>query len=271
MNVQNLNYRIVDGHGTPLVFVHGWMGDMDSWSRVETFLNVANPQLFYDQRCHGDSPCNRFETFEKLADDLAALMQDQDLSDPVIIGHSMGGMIALTYATLYDNLSGLVLIGTTASTPDPRVESPQFFLDQLDEMDRAEWVDMIVENYMPDGDDHLRRFTIHDALLDADEGVLRDSLAAIVRYDVRDALDDVTVPALVIGARQDDTIDPGKSRELADLLDCPLEWIDASHLLLYEEPRAVAQYIEGFLDRTDLTDREPVTGAESTERSAGDV
>lgn len=256
----DINYRVVDGEGTPIVFIHGWLGDNESWNRVDTFLNAANQKLFYDQRCHGESFCEAFSTFEELAEDLDRLIRDWGLDDPVIVGHSMGGMVALTYATHYDTLAGLVLIGTCASTPEPRVKSPQFFLEQLDTMDREEWADMIVQNYMPDGDDHLLRFNIQDEMLEADEPVLRHSLIAMTRYDVRDDLDDVTVPSLVIGAEQDDAITPEKSRELANLLDCQITWLDASHLLLYEEPRAVARLIEDFLDQHDLSGEEDVTG-----------
>lgn len=242
----------IDGEGTPLVFIHGWMGSQDSWDRVDTFLNVPNPRLFYDQRCHGNSPCLRFDTFDALAHDLHHLLQEEGIDDPVLVGHSMGGMTALTYATLYDNLAGLILIGTCASTPEPEINSPDYFLDRLDEMDRETWAEQIVKNYMPGDGNRFLRYEVKDELLEGNEAPLRYGLEAMVSYDVRDDLAALAVPAQVIGGEQDAAITPEKTRELADLLDCPVDWIDASHLLLHEEPRAIARSIEQFLaDRFD--------------------
>lgn len=260
----DLAYRTVDGDGVPLVFVHGWMGDMESWERVDTFLNVPNPKLFYDQRCHGDSSCARF-TFQDLADDLHRLLQQEDVEDPVIIGHSMGGMTALTYATMYDNLSGIVLIGTCASTPEPEINSPEHFLETLDTDDRERWAEQIAENYMPGDGNRFLKFEVKDELLEGDEEALRYGLEAMVEYDVRDALTDVTVPAHVIAGEQDAAITPEKAQEVADLLDCQIDWIDASHLLLYEAPRAVARRMEAFLTEEFETPSSPqVDGAGGT-------
>ncbi len=256
----DIAYRYVDGTGVPLVFIHGWMGDRESWERIDTFLNVANPKLFYDQRCRGDSPCTPYDTFEELADDLHQLLQHESIEQPVIVGHSMGGMVALTYATMYDNLSGLVLIGTCASTPEPEIRSPDYFLDQLDQMDREKWAEQIVENYMPGSGNRFLRFEAKDELQDGDERPLRYGLNAMVSYDVRDALTDVDIPSQVIGGEHDAAITPEKVQELADLLDSDINWVDASHLMLHEEPRAIARSIEQFLDTH--FDQPPVTPAD---------
>jgi pimeloyl-ACP methyl ester carboxylesterase len=243
----NLAYHTADGDGVPLVFLHGWMGDTESWDRFDTVLNVPNPKLFYDQRCHGQSPCNRFDTFEELADDLHALLEQDGIEQPVLVGHSMGGMVALTYATRYDTLSGLVLIGTCASTPEPEIQSPDYFLDTMETMDREQWAEQIVDNYMPRDGNRFLRYEVKDELLDGNEEPLRYGLQAMVSYDVRDRLTQVDVTAQVIGGEQDAAITPEKTRELADLLDCPVDWVDASHLMLYEAPRAVARSLEQFL------------------------
>lgn len=243
-SVNGLHYRFVDGEGVPLVFVHGWLGNTESWARVNNFLDVPNPKLFYDQRCHGDSTCTRFATFDDLADDLEQLIDEMGLEQPVVIGHSMGGMVALTYATQND-CSGLVLLATCASTPEPVVESPRFFLNMLDEMDRGEWADMIVDNYVPEAEDVLLRRILVEELVEEDEDVLRWSLEAMVNFDVRDQI--TPVPAVVIGGKHDHAITPEKVTETAELLDTDVTLLDASHLVLHETPKAVARYITAFL------------------------
>lgn len=240
-------YRYVPGEGTPLVFIHGWLGSTESWSQVDDALDVQNPKLFYDQRCHGDSECTRFESFQELAADLERLIEELELDEPILIGHSMGGMAALTYATRTDNYTGMALFGSCASTPEPRIASPQFFLDKLAEMDRETWADMIAENYVP-GDDHTElRKQAKQELLNADDDVLRHALAAMVIYDVSDQISAVTKPSLVIGGSNDAAITPRKSRELAELLGCELRMLDTTHLMLQEAPEQVVQELSRFL------------------------
>ncbi len=239
MAVQELNCRIVEGTGTPLVFIHGWMGDMDSWSRVEACLDVANLQLYYDQRCHGNSACDSFDTFEELADDLYQLLQDESVEQPVIVGHSMGGMVALTYATLYDDLSGLSVMCTGACTPEHRVESLDDTLKGLDQMDREQWAERMVEDHVPVENDAVRRFLKRRAM-EAEDDLLYSSLRAIKQYDVRDAINDVDVPVQVIGAERDQVVPRSAVQQLAGLLNCQVTWIDASHMVLYDAPTEVS-------------------------------
>ncbi|MFB6265572.1 MAG: alpha/beta fold hydrolase, partial [Candidatus Nanohaloarchaea archaeon] len=162
-----LSTSYIDGVGVPVVFLHGWLGSIDSWKQVRKELDIPNPLLFYDQRCHGGSPCEEFD-FDDLAQDLHALVEVHGFEDPVLVAHSMGGMVALTYAVNHDNLGGLLLFGTCASTPEPGLESPKFYLDNFHEMDRRQWSEMIADNYLGDRDVGLREGTVKE-LMAADE------------------------------------------------------------------------------------------------------
>lgn len=241
-----LVYQIQDGDGTPVVFVHGWLGNKDSWANVAAQSGLERPRLFYDQRCHGDSTCRSFD-FEDLANDLSQLITECGLDQPIIAGHSMGGMVAVTYAIHYDNVSGLFLAGTCASTPEPVVESPQFFLDELGTMERERWARMIVENYAPA--DSMTGQVILKELVAADEEPLRYGLESMISYDVRDELQKIDVLATVIAGENDQAITMKKSTELADILDCPLIQFDTSHLLLHEATTAVAEELAAFVER----------------------
>ncbi len=246
MNAADLATQSEPGTGTPIVFLHGWLGSKESWRQVRRDLDIDNPLLFYDHRCHGESPCAEFD-FDDLADDLHTLIAQHGFEDPVLVGHSMGGMVALTYAVRYDTLGGLVLLGTCASTPEPEVKRPQFYLDNFHEMEREEWAEMIAENYLGQGAGPLWEETVQELVAADDEPVI-SGLEAMVEYDVRDELDSVDVPAMVVGGRQDGAITPEKSRELADLLDCRLEMIDSSHLMLQEVPGTVTTLLASYLE-----------------------
>jgi pimeloyl-ACP methyl ester carboxylesterase len=209
-----LSYEKKEGEGTPLVFVHGWLGSRESWKSVIEELEVENPLIIYDQRCHGESACSNF-LMEGLAEDMEKITEG--LEDPVIIGHSMGGMAALQYSTVSDNFSGLVLLATCASTPDPRYRSPKFFLEKLGEMARQKWAEIIADNYAEKGEEHLQRQTIEE-LKQAGRELIINGLKAMINYDVTQELEEEN--AVVVAGKKDTTIPPGQSRELAELLYC---------------------------------------------------
>ncbi|MFB6213255.1 MAG: alpha/beta fold hydrolase [Candidatus Nanohaloarchaea archaeon] len=245
----DLSYRTEEGEGTPIVFVHGWLCTKDTWRKVEEELELNNPLVFYDQRCHGDSSCSEFD-FGDLAEDLKNLVEKLGIEEPVLVGDSMGGMVSLKYAVEYDNFSGLFLTGTSASTPEPENYSPRFFLEKFGSMDRRAWALEIVENYAADTELEDAKDAARRTLIEAGDTEVIYSLGSMMSYDVRDQLKELNVEAEVVAGTRDGAITMEKSRELADLLDCRLREIDATHLMLQEQPGEIADLLEDFVSST---------------------
>lgn len=81
------------GKGQPIVFSHGWPLTADAWEDQMLFLGSHGYRcIAHDRRGHGRSsqPWNG-NNMDTYADDLAALMNDLDLKDAILIGHSTGG------------------------------------------------------------------------------------------------------------------------------------------------------------------------------------
>lgn len=244
--LEGISYRTETGEGTPLVFIHGWLGSKNSWDGVKKEIDVDNPEVFYDQRCHGDSTCSSFD-FETLAEDLNALIEELGLEDPLLVGHSMGGMVALTYATEYDDFSGLFLLGSCASTPEPENHSPRFFLEKFGSMDRRAWAMEIVENYAAETEDEEAKDMARRELIDAGDTEVIYSLGSMIGYDLEDDIEEINEPAAVVAGEKDGAITMEKSEELSELLDCPLHEIETSHLMLQENPGKIAELLSDFV------------------------
>jgi len=242
-----LAYNIQEGREKPLVFIHGWLGSRNFWKLITPYLKLENKMIFYDQRCHGDSDCSKFDV-DSLADDLHNLIKELELKEPVLIGHSLGGMTALRYATKYDNFSGLCLLGTSASTPNPENKSVKYFLDKFDDLSRDKWAEKIVDNYVSKTESKEVRELTRKELKQADESPIRYGLEAMINYDVRDNLKQLNITAKVIAAEHDGAITVQKSRELKDLLNCELETVDTSHQMLPERPKRIAETISNFVN-----------------------
>lgn len=99
------------GQGKPFIILHGFLGSSDNLFTVSKQL-AANGFSVYllDARNHGQSPSSSEHNYALMADDLAAFIDSENLVDPVILGHSMGGKTVLQYAQKYDNYEKLIIV-----------------------------------------------------------------------------------------------------------------------------------------------------------------
>ncbi|REE01674.1 alpha/beta fold hydrolase [Marinoscillum furvescens] len=95
-----LNFRKY-GTGHPLFVLHGVFGSSDNWQTHGKALAEHFTVYLIDQRNHGNSPHSEEMTYEAMAEDLKKLMDDEGLSSIYVLGHSMGGKTAMTFATSY--------------------------------------------------------------------------------------------------------------------------------------------------------------------------
>lgn len=86
------------GSGQPVIILHGLFGQSDNWVTVARRIADQFHVFIPDQRNHGQSPHASIHSFPAMADDLSAFIEEHGILNPIIIGHSMGGKTAMTYA-----------------------------------------------------------------------------------------------------------------------------------------------------------------------------
>ncbi len=108
--------------GRPFVLVHGFTGNhLDFRDHFDALCELGRT-IAYDHRGHGES--SKVEdreayTFERLLEDLRHFLAALEVEEIDLLGHSMGGMIALRYALTHpENVASLVLMNTSARAPD---------------------------------------------------------------------------------------------------------------------------------------------------------
>jgi len=114
------------GSGAPaIVFVHGWCCNRTNWrDQVPTFSR-SHRVLALDQRGHGESDKpDQDYTIAGFVDDLAWFIRDRGLERPVIVGHSMGGVIALNLVRKHPELARAIVMIDSPSTPLPEALQP---------------------------------------------------------------------------------------------------------------------------------------------------
>ncbi|WP_330631706.1 alpha/beta fold hydrolase [Halocatena halophila] len=121
-------YRV--GSGPPLVVAHGLYEDSLCWERLITDLSDDFSVVAYDARAHGGSeaPAGGY-TIDDRVNDLVGLLTELDLSDPILIGHSMGASTAAWTAVEHPELPRALVLEETAGlvpqndlSADERVE-----------------------------------------------------------------------------------------------------------------------------------------------------
>ena len=95
-----LNFKKL-GDGKPLLILHGLFGSSDNWGTLGKKFSKNNSVYLIDLRNHGRSPHSNEMTYSDMANDLLELIKDEKIISPTILGHSMGGKVALMFAKNY--------------------------------------------------------------------------------------------------------------------------------------------------------------------------
>ncbi|WP_181305026.1 alpha/beta fold hydrolase [Rufibacter sp. XAAS-G3-1] len=104
-----LNYKLL-GEGQPLLILHGLFGTLDNWQTLGREFSKTYQVYLIDLRNHGRSPHSPEFSYQLMSDDLLEFIQQHQLQNPMIIGHSMGGKVAMNFALQNpDKLSKLLV------------------------------------------------------------------------------------------------------------------------------------------------------------------
>ena len=142
------------GEGPPVIILHGILGISDNWVTIGRRL-AQNFEVFIpDQRNHGQSPHSDTFNYYALVDDLFEFIEDHQLIKPILIGHSMGGKVAMNYT-----------------------------LEHPHRIDKLIVVDISVRNYQA----RRQHLDILDAMLsvDFDQHLTREGIEAIIYKKIK--------------------------------------------------------------------------------------
>ena len=105
-----LNFQAFVGEGEPLIIMHGLFGSARNWQGIAKQLADRFSVYTLDLRNHGNSPHSDRMSYSDMATDVAQLMHQQGLAKAHILGHSMGGKVAMTLALTQPELIDKLII-----------------------------------------------------------------------------------------------------------------------------------------------------------------
>ena len=142
----------VEGRGTPaLVFVHGWSCDRSYWSGQVAHFAEQHQVVTIDLAGHGESGDGRREwTMPAFGGDVVAVIEQLELREVVLIGHSMGGDVIVEVAlALPELIAGIVWVDTYSTLGEP--STPE-------ELER--FVQPFREDFVPEAQSFVRRMFV---------------------------------------------------------------------------------------------------------------
>lgn len=125
------------GTGNPFIILHGFLGMGDNWKTLGTKYSQQGFEVhLVDQRNHGRSPHSDDFSYQHLSDDLYQYCQTHNLTEIVLLGHSMGGKTAMHFACKHPQIVKKLIIADIA----PKYYAPhhQDILDSLHALDFSE-------------------------------------------------------------------------------------------------------------------------------------
>jgi pimeloyl-ACP methyl ester carboxylesterase len=128
------------GDGPPVLLVHGLTGSQREWDAVAAQLADRCRVITYDQRCHGRSRGSADHSWSGFVGDLEAVIDDLELGDITLVGHSFGAAIALEVAVGNEACRALALLDGAFPVPEPQPSRRRARMFVRTLVMRAKWI-----------------------------------------------------------------------------------------------------------------------------------
>jgi 3-oxoadipate enol-lactonase len=250
---------------TTLVFLHGiGGGKMGFQSSVDYFASLGYRALAWDMPGYGDSALNGALSFASLAQSLEQLLDKAQVPKAVLVGHSMGGMVALqAWTQCPQRIEGLVIAASSPAFGQQDGDFQQQFVAQrLAPLNAGKTMaqvadrlvpSMVAPNALPAGatlKDYPPGLALaHACMAAVPPNTYRASLQALVTFEQRAALPSITVPTLCLAGEHDKTAPPEVLRRMAQKIPgAQYECIPGvGHLMGFEQETPFQQAVLNFV------------------------
>jgi pimeloyl-ACP methyl ester carboxylesterase len=235
------------GDAAPVVLVHGWTCYHGHFALQFAYFAPSRRVVSVDLRGHGASDVTGPFAIETFAEDVAWLCGALELQRPVVIGHSMGGMIAVQVAATHPELvRAAVALDSPFAPAGTFADALAPFMAALDRPDHVAARREFLRVMFGPHDDPARAAEVTEAMLATPIEVAAEAEASIVGWDGEAALRACTVPVLTVSAN------PGAVTDVSRLArDCPHvmmgQTVGAGHFIQLEVPDQVNAMLERFL------------------------
>ena len=242
------------GQGQALLFLHGFCESGEMWRHLADSLSTQYRVLCPDLPGFGSSPITHPITcLEDVAVQLEEWMDEHQIKDPIVLGHSLGGYVALALLErMGDRIKAIGLLHSTAFGDDEeKKEMRNRTLTFLKKHGAAKFVTSFVPQLFPEH----RRMELAEAMAQAVEDGKRSSLEGLLAYTVamRDRKDRLAVleqfvgPKLLLAGTLDGAVKIDASRAQQGAYTHYIELEGVGHLGMVEEKEKTLEVLQNFV------------------------
>lgn len=240
----------------PLAFLHGIGGAARAWRAQLDFFGGRYRAIAWDMPGYGGSAPLKAVSIASLADALRDFLQQVGATKPILVGHSIGGMIVQQLlATNSDIASAAVLAQTSPAFGKPDGDWQKTFLDaRLGPLDRGETMvslaPALVGELVGDDPDTGGMDLARDCMASVPEATYRATMLALMGFDQRSALGRIAVPTLVLSGSKDRNAPAAMMAKMATYIPSAeyVELEGAGHLVNLERPATFNAALDRFLN-----------------------
>ncbi|MGC9539697.1 alpha/beta fold hydrolase [Streptomyces sp. UG1] len=236
-----------DGEAVPLVFVHGWTADRHRWDHQMAHFAERRRVVRLDLRGHGESTGAGARRVGDLAEDVLALLDHLKIERFVIIGHSMGGMIAQTIALAHpERVERMVLVNSIGKMAYSRGRALLMAASTL-----APFKLFVAANIQRAFAPGYPREEIREyirASAQTPREVVMTLYGAMRAFDILDQVGQIQVPTLMVHGYHDIQLPLSQMLRMAKAYpDAVVRVLDAGHELPVEKPAELTTALDRFL------------------------
>ena len=258
LKTNNANfYYELHGTGQPIILIAGYACDHTSWLAVLDELAKNFQVLIFDNRAVGQTTDDNLKLTAKLmADDVINLAHQLNLKKPHIIGHSMGGSIAQTVASLYpEKIGKLCLLNSSAKWRKAmQLGFKSIFMMRENNFDLNFTIDSVIpwiygEKFLSSEENiNAVRLAILNNPYPQSIGDQKRQIDMTEEFDGISALKNIKSPTLIAYGKEDIVSLNYEAEFLANQIkDAKLAKFDCAHGIMFEVPQQLTRALIDFL------------------------
>ncbi|WP_146687702.1 alpha/beta fold hydrolase [Bradyrhizobium canariense] len=250
----------------PLVFLHGIGGAARAWRGQLDFFSSRYHAMAWDMPGYGGSASLPAVSIATLADALRDFLQQVGATKPILVGHSIGGMIVQQWLIKHPRAaSAVVLAQTSPAFGKPDGDWQKSFIDaRLGPLDRGETLvslaPTLVKELVGDNPDPGGMKLALDCMASVPPATYRATMLALMGFDLRNALRDIAVPTMLLSGSRDNNAPAPMMAKMATYIPSAqyVELEGVGHLANLERPDEFNTALSDFLSMSH-----EISGSES--------
>ncbi|WP_108804651.1 alpha/beta fold hydrolase [Aquimarina sp. Aq107] len=249
-----INYH-VSGKGSPLVFLHGFLENLTMWDQIISYFSNTHTCITIDLLGHGKTNCLGYiHKMEDMAEAVDSVIRHITKDQLVLIGHSMGGYVSLSYLDLFpQKLLGLVLLNSTSFPDSEERKINRSRAIDIVKKNPGAYTSMAIANLFAEENRIKYRTEIEKIKNEASKNPLQGIIAALegmkIRKDHTETLMKFNKPKIIFAGKKDPVLSYQQNLKESKLCNTDFTSFNGGHMSYIENKVDLLKSLDHFLSK----------------------